>query len=376
MLDEIKGGLILLNNIKDTLTSANAYAGNKSLIDVGKVARVEPLVIVDTDVANVDMLPSVMQSLLSVFSAYYLQAAELLGTKIDGVSIAKKLAPLNPNQSLSDILDSGAVFANEELKYSLLPHKHRSISIENDDNKKKQKQEPINKDEFSAVQNMKKTTSVDLSVGNIYTVKFSSQNAKGEDVFVKTNIAIRLMANYISSSNIVNIITSKDGFDLDLKERFHSWRAGRLDFIKDLILCNDLIDKHKKSLLKDNSGVYNQIMKKEFGVKASAILRGTPSYAVASNIAIMSSDTISAAEAKMYGKIKDYKFRKNLFQNTNLMILAVIDKQWERVTFYYRNMEEFTVLSSKDLAQAKNSDGNSVNEILKSFITGSMGTAI
>jgi hypothetical protein len=365
--DEIKGGIQLINTVVDRITRAGAYANNASLIDVSKVARVEPLVIVDSDCANVEFLPDVMQTLLNLFSGYYLQAAELLGSKIDGVSLARKLAPLNPKQDVSDVWNAMLIYSTESMKHKLPTHKHLSSALENND-----------KDKGSlSVVNSKIATSVDLSVGGVYTINFSSKDARGESISAKANVSIRLMVNYIASSSVVSILTNKESHDMDLKERFHSWRSGRLEFIKDLILCNDLIDKHKKNLLKDNTGLYKQIVNRELGNKASAVLRGSPSIATASNICVVSTETISAAEAKMYGKIKDFKFRKNLFENTNMMILAVIDKSWERITFYYRGIEDSTTLSVKDLhgTKSKGNDGN-VADILKSFIGNKMGTAL
>lgn len=362
--DDIKGGIQLFNTVVDKITKAGAYANNTSLMDVGKVARVEPLVIVDSDCANVEFLPDVMQSLLTLFSGYYLQAAELLGTKIDGVSIARKLAPLNPRQDTSDVWNSMLIYSTEAMRHTLPTHKHLSTALENND---------------KTINIGKPQSNTDLSIGNNYSVTFSSKNSTGQDVQVKTNVAIRLMVNYIASSSVVNILTNKESHDMDLKERFHSWKAGRLEFIKDLILCNDLIDKHKKNLLKDNTGLYKQIVSREINSKASAVLRGSPSVATASNICVVSTETISAAESKMYGKIKDFKFRKNLFDNTNMMILAVIDKSWERITFYYRNTEESTTLSAKDIIsnnKSKSSDGGGLNDLLKSFISNKMGTAI
>jgi hypothetical protein len=51
-----------------------------SLISFSQAARVEPLVLVDTDVLFVDELHDVMQSLQSIFAGYYLQAVALNST--------------------------------------------------------------------------------------------------------------------------------------------------------------------------------------------------------------------------------------------------------------------------------------------------------
>ena len=103
----VAGAIHVAGQVKDTLLTArkeavgiNAYIKTGSLIDVGKLARVEPICLVDADVINLEYTPIIMQSLQSIFSGYYLQAISLTGN-VGGISIASKLAPLNPNRDKS-----------------------------------------------------------------------------------------------------------------------------------------------------------------------------------------------------------------------------------------------------------------------------------
>ena len=324
------------------------------MIDVAKLARVEPLTIIDSDCMHLDYMPDIMQSLQAIFSGYYLQAASFMGT-IGGVTLAKKLAPLNPNASY-DPFDWR--MSTEAYTYRLpTTHNHRSISME----KAEGATLAIDKKEVSTIKE-----AVNLSVGKMYNVSLKH----GEQTAV-IPVSIRLLANSMPSSAIVNMFTFKNSFDMDMTERYHSWKAGRLSFFKDLILCSDLIDKHRKNLLKDNNDVYKTILTRENSTKLNGLITRNPSVAVASTLAIISTDTLADIEQKLLAKVKDFKTRQTIFDNTNLMILVVIDKAWERVTFYHRGINEHTTVGIKDIKQGNKGDGQNVTDIMKAYLAGS-----
>lgn len=344
--------LTLFNSVISGLK--NNAGAPKSLIDVAKVARVEPYCIIDSDCIHLDFMPDVMQSLQSIFASYYLQAVNALGTTIDGVTVAKKLAPLNPNAFSNGAFDWR--MSLESYKFRLpTTHNHLAVSMEKAVNPME-----VDRDASSDIKE-----SVALSVGKIYNVTIKSNESSAV-----IPVSIRLLANTMPSNSLVNMFTFQTGEDMDIKERYHSWKAGRISLINDLILCNDILDKQRKMLLKDNTSVYQQILNRENKNRLFSILSNTKSYAGASNIAIISTDTASKIEEKIYGKLKNLKQRSIIFDNTNLMILAVIDKSWERVTFYYRGIAESSTLGIKDL-KSFNKGSDNVSDMLKAFIAGS-----
>ena len=91
----------VLNTIADTMEKlkvAAKHAKTSSLVDVTAVARVEPLVIIDSDSFNAEQyIGPVIQCAHTIFTAYYLQAVSLIGT-VGAIKIAKTLDKLNPNR--------------------------------------------------------------------------------------------------------------------------------------------------------------------------------------------------------------------------------------------------------------------------------------
>jgi hypothetical protein len=63
--------------------------------------------------------------------------------------------------------------------------------------------------------------------------------------------------------------------------------------------------------------------------------------------------------------------REAIFKKTYLMIVAVIDKEWERVTFYTRGIATATQLGSHDLKAANKNTGPDIAQILQAYQLGS-----
>jgi hypothetical protein len=203
-----------------------------------------------------------------------------------------------------------------------------------------------------------------LSVGKVFTVEITDGLHK-----VSIPITIRLMASSLPSANLIHIL-SIGNKDNSVKERYHAWKAGRLEFIKDLIFCQDLIDAHRKNLMADKDGIYTNILKRARSNQVSAIVTANPSIATVSNLVILSNTTAEQLELHLDGKLSDFKTREKMMDTTYIMILCVIDKQWNRVTFYHRGMHLPTEVSVKDLKAANKGNGPDVSDILKAYQVG------
>lgn len=356
----VTGALQVAAQIKSAVTAAGntevvkALQG-RSLIDVASVARVEPIALVDADCMNVESLNDLMQSLHSMFSGYYLQAVNMINT-VGGVTVAQRLAPFNPNTGavFEELrLDNRRAFGMEEFRHKL-PLRTDKPSVALEDHTPGE----VDSRAIAEVAN--------LSIGKVFNVVLQAGDGK-----VSVPVAVRLLVNSVPSRMMVELLSSQDVFDSTMKERYHAWKSGRISFIKDLILCNDLIDKRVRTSLKDPTGLLNTIRQRESGNNVNNAMNGKASVANATNLAVVSSETLAAAEASLGGDIKNSKIRKALFESSNLMIVAVVNKQWERVVFYFRGLDASTTMSYKDLKAAGKSDGGNVVDILKAYMAGS-----
>lgn len=357
-------GLAAIKKITDLWSAGTS----DSLIDYTSVSRVEPIVLIDSDALYHEALSQVQQSLLAQFAGYYLQAIAISAT-VGKVSVTRHLDKLNPtrNPVNAAVNSIGYLIAAENYTHRLPVYGENKPRLALEAN-------PIN--EFnnddgteSGFTVGKDTTTVirelsDLSVGKLFTVEITDGMHKAS-----VPISIRLMASQLPSANLVNILGINNQ-DNSTKERYYAWKDGRIEFIKDLVLCQDLIEAHKKNLMNDKQGIYSEILKRRRSNQVSGLVSGNPSVATASNIVIITDDTLDALQMKINGKMSDFKTREKVFKETYIMIMAVIDKRWNRVTFYHRGISTHTELGMSDLKSSSKGNGPDVSEILKAYSQG------
>ena len=351
-----------INLIKNNVT--NLYT-TKSLADATKMTRVEPLTIVSKDLINLDWAPDVAQSLLSVFSAYYLQAVAIL-TQINDVEVVRILDKLNPDRDDTGFLlheeklarnhqDLGGFLSMESQRFSLPTGKQR-FALESSDN-------------VSTINELS-----NLSVGKLLNVEInfnkSLQSTKESAVStVKIPINVRLMASSIPNNSIVRLLAYKTE-DESMVERFHAWRSGRIEFFRDFIFTQDLIDEKKKAIIQDDTNTLQEIIRRVNNSKKYGLLTKNPSLVSASNLFIISEEVARELEGRLGGKLSNPRVREKAFDNTYAMIIAVVDREWERVTFYTRGVAQGTELSKRELQNANKGKGPDIGDILKSLVMG------
>ena len=288
-----------LSTISKIYGLSSAVAGDSSIADLTKLTRVEPHCIISKDCVNLEYMPDVMQTLLALFSGYYLQAIDILKLKILDVKVIKMLDSLNPNRDMTGIFAEAATLTNEvyknisveNMKFSLPTN--RIISLEDS------KETIKNIDTINELSNLsvgkllnvsinlsqripKKTKESDLTNGAI--------DYEDKNYTITIPVNVRLLASVLPTSSAINLLT-RNKEDDSVLERFYKWKAGRISFIKDLVLCQDLIDEYKRTLATDDDGVISDIFRRVNNSKKYGLITRNPSLNVASNIVVITSET-------------------------------------------------------------------------------------
>ncbi len=398
-------GLTLLTFVANMASKVISGQKVDSLSSFTKTTRVEPIALVDKTLVHQSWMYDVMSVANSIFTGYYLQAVALSATAINGVSAMRVLDTLNPtrdvadaaNTRIVDTLNNGpSLLSFEAYRYGLpLPDEAFGLEAFGDDaraayndplaaakdyNEKRQAErdaqfaEANAKGQNDGSQKMSigenKTLSsvseaVNLSVGRLFEVNIQ----QGSNSF-KIPVSIRLISTVVDA-NILAHILGDGGQNKSFKERYHAWRAGQLEFIRDIVFMQDLIDQHKQLLAKDETGTYAEIMKRRRNNGIAAGLSGSPSIGTASNIVVISKRTAQNVERMENGRFSDPKFRTRMFKNTYMLILFIIDEDMERVTIYHRDIALPTQLSIKELKVSSKGTGPDVMEIMKAYQMGS-----
>ena len=416
MLDTLfKTPLAVINTIADIMKKTDDLTkSGGSLNEYTKALRVEPIVLIDQSVESLPYTEDILKTCLTMFSAYYLQAIAI-SVNVGKVDVARMFDHLNPERGMSggwtmeginlvnpDIYQSGlpkinfTSLGNEGISNSDVEKIKRvadlvasdkpikdnvDVKYNEDENKLEfsvpgSKDNPdgrdglteLNNKNFSSTRVDKKGYEVlekpDLIVGNILDVQIESNGHRAT-----IPITVSLLPSVIRSDVLVHIL-SKNERDLGIQERYHELMAGQIKFWKDLVLCQDLIDEHKATLMKDKSGQYQEILKRRQKNRAAAYRTGRQSVADASNIVIMSTASSAKFEAACGGRLKDFRVRQRVFEETYLMLMVVIDPEWEQATIYHRGIALPTTVSVKAMKQNNKKGGVDVGEILKAYQLG------
>lgn len=381
------GAATVLNKIFDlaekTTDSANAIKNSTSgsLVKLTSVSRVEPLCIVDSDCIQLEYISDVLMTMQSIFTAYYLQAVSLIGT-VSGVQVAKELDKLNPNRdpSVSDFIKSTR--DTFEIPYKLdmqsyqwtLPTKKNALSLEasytEQKEAKREQQDKLleeagkEKGVVSEKEFLSITEIANLSVGKLINVTI---NKNGQSLSVP--IAFRLFVNEMRPSTIVRMFGNKV-LDKSFVERYYKWKAGRISFFNDLILCRDLIKEQKKALMEDQDGTYSEIKHRANKNLLAGLVSKQPSAATASNLYVLSEATVAAIKRSSGMDMTKFDHRQKLFAETYAMVIAVIDRDYQRISFYHDGIRMPTSVGLRDIRNSNKNSGPSIMDILSAYKQG------
>lgn len=366
-LNIVAGGNTALNKIRELVTYNQKLSGNVSLTDLTKSTRVEPIVIVSQDCMNIEFLPDVMQSCQGLFIGCYLQAVSLIAN-VKGVSAARVLDKLNPNGGGNILHDK--FYGTENYKFSLPKLNGKNITLESfalEAESKPGERDP-NAGPISANIDAKALGSIyessNLSIGKMFNVTIQK-----DDVKMTVPISVRLLVNAVSEKAIISMLTLMSR-DSSFKERWHSWRAGSISW-KDLVFANDLIRDAKKMMQNDKEGVISEIFQRSNNAKLNSLFGDNGiNLASASNIYIITTDIANEIERKTGTKLNSFKAREEMLKSGYTMILVVIDKTWERVTFYHRGIPMGTTVGVKDMKASNKGNGPDIMDFLKAYMLG------
>jgi hypothetical protein len=353
-------------------------SGQASLTDVAKLTRAEFFTVVDNDCMNVDFLPDVMQSALSIAIGYYLQAIAIFGS-VDAAKVVSALRRVTPTAHYALNAGGGSGFNYTGESYSMDGSKVRDgsfkMSLESykwrlPTNDMDLSLEAKDGGSFREVQAL--TTSTNLAVGKMIEVQIADSNIDPKSK-VTLLISFKLNVAGAPSQDVVTAL-SLTNRDTTFIERYHSWKMGDIAFWKDLVLCEDLIKERKKLMMGNKDGAVAKMIERSNTGRISGLLNGKPTLGSATAIFVMSTNTVEELEKRLSGSITSVNVRNKIFQSGHMMILIVIDKAYERVTFYHRDIAEPTELSLRDMKMANKDSGPNLTDIMKAFMMGSSPT--
>jgi len=358
-----------------------------SLADISKIARIEPITLISSNLSGTKELYEILHGVLNIYAAYYLQAVHILSAQLSDVRILKILDKTNPDRDLKTLLTSGYTayeslgshsqnvktlsLENCKFKLPMLDSDKQSVSMESifdgiDENADNVLTSSMNKlDTFEKL---------GAAVGKVIELKFNVRNEDSKAVDTVTIPIVVKLDNMIIPSEVIDRVITSNTDEITLGSRFKDAISGRISFIKDFLFTSDLIKAQKKTMIKDPTGYYTQMLKRVNNSRLYSALSGNISLAGISSIVVLSGEDEQEVQKLIGGKLSNQKTREIVFNNTSAMMIVVVDKEWERVSIYVRDIDGFSQNSFSDFKGMASRDGNNIGDVLKAFQLNSPAT--
>lgn len=403
-------------------------ANSDSIIQYSAPARIEPICLVDAALAQYEHIYAILGTTNSIFAAYYMQAASSM-INISAMRLMRDIDPLKPdrdmNAAIFDFVEQSAQKHHgdnktlvqraegrvlEIVKESMeLPRPGKPLPVisymitegvngaaqarvatpaeikafkEYQEKSKKIGEEIAKKEYDKKLAELKSASSQsgsaklagdlmdapNLAAGRIFEI---TADYGGGQVTIQVLVSLKTLVS--SSANLVDVYAT--GGELrTFKERWHGWRSGQLRFLEDIIFTQDLIENHKRTAIKDNTGTYLLNRERDTKNRVSALLSGKASIGTASGIVVMDSTTAKKLEAAVGGKLGDFTTREKIFKRTFAMNMIVVEKEWDQVTVYNRGIPKAVSLPVAEYTRSKSKGGSDTADIVKLFLSGSAPT--
>jgi len=403
----------LAKGLKDIYKENKGFVPMKTSGSITKLLSsfiVEPIAIVDSSLRTEEHIDKILELNADIFSGYFAQAFDVL-VKVYGVDHRTVLDLLSTNKSaLSGALSSESKIASID---ELLDDNTDILSIETktlndieeeeeikakvrdkyneaaDNRRKKAKEEEDDRRNKAKIDEEKRKTTQNIKESNLktqmdYLTKptelIDDKNISSivqkkiniEILLTRSGIAhtivipmlIKLDVRFVSPKHILDVVDSK-GNDKKFSYRLDEYRAGAIS-LSDLVFGNDLIRKYKSNQLQDHNELLDIINAKVANANAKLVTRMGVGYEKYFNLLIVSTATKASMERAVKGKLIKTKYKEKVLEQTNALMLTVVDEDYERVIIYTKDIDGVSDITFKSLAKGSKDGG--MNDIFKSLV--------
>ena len=332
---------------------------SSSLIEYTQPTRVEPVVLLEQSLAEEKYARDLLLALNNIYAGYYLQAVAI-STNVGSVDVIKLLDKLSTKRSKSDNAVRSALKITTESYQAQLPD---YTALQNDEEysiSMLSREDKSRRQRFGSRTVENAYDLQDLSVGKLLELNIQSD---GNEATIP--VAIRLMTHAIRTASMAAVLTNI-AKDKAPEIRYHGLRSGALRAFSDGLLCQDLIDNHRKVLRADDTGTVADMLKSRQSNRIAGLVGLDPSVNIDSSIAVLSRNTAMVVKREMGRGLDDYRTREDVMGSLGLMLMAVVDTEDEVLTIYHRGINDTTEVRLSHLSKSK-VQGSDITEILQQY---------
>ena len=401
---EVAGGVA-------TYMATNKEFKHNSLPEYTKSARLMPIVLIDKQLLTIDpqQITALEQTILSLYCGYYLQAVNMT-MQVGNVNVMKVLDQFSTDRDYNislmssptvgivtgamkslnaaiESLDGNAYFPDFSLEAfdpDQVAWLEKQEQSKREYTEKREAEKEARAKNDKTAEDAKRSAAISQHTGNIsndktiHNITDESNLVVGKILDVnltdgKNSISIPVTATLIPKSifseDFLAIIRA-NSIDKSASARWHQWKSGEIKFIKDYLLCQDIIEADKKALLADKTGTMLAIRSKRTKGAFVGLLHGYASPNEVSSMIIISKKTANEMQLILKGKLDNYHIRQEYFQNSSTMMLVVVDPVMERFTIYQRGIETSSEHTFHDIRLSNKKQTTDINSILNAYKIG------
>lgn len=330
----------------------------ESLSERTSATRLNPSVLVERPVSMLDatVQKSIMQTIMSLSTARYMQAVTLLSPSEEAVK------DMTVEQILEPFSDKGGNVLTKAKDYlGIEDFQGAKLTDYGNEDRKSQNRNSVGSAE---TQNMKNALP-SLAVGKEVTVTLQKG---GRDLQIP--VTVMPQPRLMNSEQLLDILTAF-GKDNSILGRYTQWSTGQIKSTLDYAFALDLARADRKLLLNDSDGLYKEYRDRQSGSTITNFLIKRKPLNVASNIFIVTKQFSLSMESSIRGKFSQERTRKKFFKNTGGAMLVIVDTSKEVVTFYERGLENGGRYTFDDLeTNASSPNGVDLNAVMKAYQMG------
>lgn len=312
---------------------------------------VEPLVVIDREVAYLPELPDILLSINELVACMYFQvASRLTALDIDGVRVTRILEKLATQR---DVLASLAAMESEQdfisaaLSVVGSCESDKALSVSKIDGK-----------QISPV-----IEAPNLAVGKMLLLEFK-QNGQT----YPQPVSIRLNP-VITDSRLMIDLFDANYEDYNIIRRIKLTSYGEKS-LADALFSLDAVRRKERLMLADPEGIvrnhYNDALK---DVGYSAVTGEIPLNR-ASSVMVMSQRTADKLNSHISGALTKFKARQRYFEGTASTMIVVIDPEEGMVDVYLHDFKNHGTYSIRSLERNGKSGNNNLTPMVKDLING------
>jgi len=372
----------LLKENRDTLDIMMARG---SMVKFLKDYIIEPTAIISSDLKDEEVLERLLTLESDIFASFYMQIFDIIN-KVNGLDGSVTIGLLSTNNGnltkgikgtlshLSYETDYLKDLSIEDYKDSLLP----SLSLEQSvharitntkSNDKKEKPSTIKEKDRSASKSKNDdiTSGIPSAIIRKFNLEMRVAIEGSEPYFIEVPVIIKLNTVFVKSSSIVNVLSSKE--NTGFFDRLDEYRSGAISLV-DLLTAGDLIHKYKKNALdSQNDALYKLLISKKDAINEAVVKKGSIPFERYYNMLLITEEDAILIEKAIRGKLSKDKYKEKVLDTMMCLMLTVVDRDYERVNIYIKDIAGVSDLSFKALKKKKDSSDD-IGEIYKALLTG------